>query len=333
MHGWGAGESLHVLLGRGRTASLLSEQWVREGSRKRERGREGGRTREKITGLETEGGKKSVLFVSFPAVHVSVVRMSSPCLCRAVPVSQTRLREVKLSLKTSRETIAIRSTPVVREVSSRQYTSVKDVPTRTNAPGSRSRSTPPVYRAQSKRGAKNNSPHIREPEHLPQRNGTLLGITPKLAPMTLTSVSSTSSSSSSCTPRGHRPSPQRSSPSCPLSPSRGMRRARWLSYSASNICFNNSILDGRFRQLQGSFFLPLSKRGQSFLAYPPPCHWGFMGLGRDPEWGLRWYNTIVFYWPQNWRIGLFFYVQYLLISLFMLYIYMPQLLTLFPLNF
>uniref|UniRef100_A0A8C2F2Z5 Spectrin beta chain n=1 Tax=Cyprinus carpio TaxID=7962 RepID=A0A8C2F2Z5_CYPCA len=29
-----------------------------------------------------------------------------------------------------------------------------------------------------------------------------------------------------------------------------MRRARWLSYSASNICFNNSILDGRFRQLQ-----------------------------------------------------------------------------------
>ncbi|XP_056332566.1 spectrin beta chain, erythrocytic isoform X2 [Danio aesculapii] len=176
--------------------------------------------------------------------------MSSPCLCRAVPVSQTRLREVKLSLKTSRETIAIRSTPVVREVSSRQYTTVKDVPTRTNAPGSRSRSTPPVYRAQSKRGAKNNSPHIREPEHLPERNGTLLGITPKLAPMTLTSVSSTSSSSSSCTPRGHRPSPQRSSPSCPLSPSRGMRRARWLSYSASNICFNNSILDGRFRQLQ-----------------------------------------------------------------------------------
>ncbi|XP_016396446.1 spectrin beta chain, erythrocytic-like isoform X1 [Sinocyclocheilus rhinocerous] len=175
--------------------------------------------------------------------------MSSPCLCRAVPVSQTRLREVKLSLKTSRDTIAIRPTPVVREVSSRQYTTVKEVPTRTNAPGSRSRSTPPVYRAQS-RGGKTKSPHIREPEQLPERNRTLLGIAPKVAPMTLTSVSSTSSSSSICTPRGHRPSPPRSSPSCPLSPSRSMRRARWLSYSASNICFNNSILDGRFRQLQ-----------------------------------------------------------------------------------
>lgn len=197
--------------------------------------------------------------------------MSSPCLCRAVPVSQTRLREVKLSLKTSRETIPIRPTPVVREVSSRHYTSVKEVPTRTNAPGSRSRSTPPVHRAQSRRGAKTNSPHNREPEHLPERNGTLLGITPKVAPMTITPVSSTSSSSS-CTPKGHRPSPPRSSPSCPLSPSRSMRRARWLSYSASNICFNNSILDGRFRQLQGSvlveFFPPPSKRGQSFPTYP-----------------------------------------------------------------
>lgn len=204
--------------------------------------------------------------------------MSSPCLCRAVPVNQTRLREVKLSLKTSRETIAIRPTPVVREVSSRQYTTVKEAPTRTNAPGSRSRSTPPVYRAQS-RGGKTKSPHIREPEHLTERNGTLLGITPKVAPMTLTAVSSTSSSSSVCTPRGHRPSPQRSSPSCPLSPSRSMRRARWLSYSASNICFNNSILDGRFRQLQGTillefFSLPSSKRGQSFLPYPLPCHRG-----------------------------------------------------------
>ncbi|ROL18754.1 Spectrin beta chain, non-erythrocytic 1 [Anabarilius grahami] len=144
----------------------------------------------------------------------------------------------------------IKALAVVREVSSRQYTMVKEAPTRTNAPGSRSRSTPPVYRAQSRRGAKTNSPHIREPEHLPERNGTLLGITPKVAPMTFTPVSSTSSSSSSCTLRSHRPSPPRSSPSCPLSPSRSMRRARWLSYSASNICFNNSILDGRFRQLQ-----------------------------------------------------------------------------------
>ncbi|RXN10450.1 spectrin beta erythrocytic-like isoform X1 [Labeo rohita] len=195
--------------------------------------------------------------------------MSSPCLCRAVPVSQARLREVKLSLKTSRETIAIRPTPVVREVSSRQYTTVKDAPTRTNAPSSRSRSTPPVYRAQSRRGGKTNSAHIREPEHLPERNGTLPGIAPKVAPMTLTSVSSTSSSSSSCTPRGHRPSPPRSSPSCPLSPSRSMRRARWLSYSTSNICFNNSILDGRFRQLQGSVLLEFFvKEGAVFPSIP-----------------------------------------------------------------
>ncbi|XP_016388262.1 uncharacterized protein LOC107724015 [Sinocyclocheilus rhinocerous] len=212
--------------------------------------------------------------------------MSSPCLCRTVPVSQTRLREVKLSLKTSRETIAIRPTPVVREVSSRQYTTIKEVSTRTNAPGSRSRSTPPVHRAQSRRGGKTNSPHIREPEHLPERNGTLLGITPKVAPMTLTSVSSTSSSSSSCTPRGHRPSPPRSSPSCPPSPSRSMRRARWLSYSASNICFNNSILDGRFRQLQGSvlleFFPPILEEGGVFPGIPH--HRGLTGIGRDPEW-------------------------------------------------
>lgn len=217
--------------------------------------------------------------------------MSSPCLCRAVPVSQTRLREVKLSLKTSRETIAIRPTPVVREVSSRQYTTVKEVPTRTNAPGSRSRSTPPVYRAQS-RGGKTKSPHIREPEHLPERNGTLLGITPKVAPMTLTSVSSTTSSSSSvCTPRGHRPSPPRSSPSCPLSPSRSMKRARWLSYSASNICFNNSILDGRFRQLQGSilleFFFPSHpQRGGSLSWHTLHPATGEL-LGRDPEWEGR----------------------------------------------
>ncbi|KAI7804284.1 spectrin beta chain, erythrocytic [Triplophysa rosa] len=170
--------------------------------------------------------------------------MSSPCLLRAMPVSQTRLREVKLSLKTSRETITVRPTPVSREVSSRQYSTVKEASTRSNAPSSRSRSTPPVYRAQSRRGAK---PNVTE--H-PERNGTLPGVPSKVGPITRTPVSSTSSSSSSCTPKGHRPSPPRSSPSCPLSPSRGMRRARWLSYSTSNICFNNTILDGRFRQLQ-----------------------------------------------------------------------------------
>ncbi|TRY55293.1 hypothetical protein DNTS_013453, partial [Danionella cerebrum] len=111
--------------------------------------------------------------------------------------------------------------------------------------GSRSRSTPPAYRAQSRRAAKTNNPQNHEPEQLLERNGTLLNITPKVVPMTLSA-----SSSSSYTPRGHRPSPPRSTPSCPLTPSRSMRRARWLSYSASNICFNSSILDGRFRQLQ-----------------------------------------------------------------------------------
>ncbi|XP_056623302.1 spectrin beta chain, erythrocytic isoform X2 [Triplophysa dalaica] len=170
--------------------------------------------------------------------------MSSPCLLRAMPVSQTRLREVKLSLKNSRETITVRPTPVSREVSSRQYSTVKEASTRSNAPSSRSRSTPPVYRAQSRRGAK---PNVTE--HL-EKNCTLPGIPSKVGSITRTPVSLTSSSSSSCTLKGHRPSPPRSSPSCPLSPSRGMRRARWLSYSTSNICFNNTILDGRFRQLQ-----------------------------------------------------------------------------------
>ncbi|XP_073725686.1 spectrin beta chain, erythrocytic-like [Misgurnus anguillicaudatus] len=176
--------------------------------------------------------------------------MSSPCLIRAMPVTQTHLREVKLSLKTSRETITVRPTPVARDVSSRQYSTVKEAPIRTNAPSSRSKSTPPTYRAQSRRSAKSNVTQKCDPQHLPQRNGTFKGIPSKPAPVTRTPVISTSSSSSSLTPKGHRTSPLRSSPSCPLSPSRGMTRARWLSYSTSNICFNNSVLDGRFRQLQ-----------------------------------------------------------------------------------
>lgn len=265
LYAWlGHWKPLHVLPGRGTTSSLLSEEW----ERKREiRGREGEREYS-----ETDGGKRSHLVLS----RLRTLRMSSPCLLRAMPVSQTRLREVKLSLKTSRETITVRPTPVTREVSGRQYSTVKEASTRSNAPGSRSRSTPPVYRAQSRRGAKPNVP-----EH-PERNGTLPGVPSKV--MARTPVSSTSSSSSSCTPKGHRPSPPRSSPSCPLSPSRSMKRARWLSYSASNICFNNSILDGRFRQLQGSIlkkcFHPALKEAEGSLSWhtSPPCHRGIVEL-------------------------------------------------------
>lgn len=237
--------------------------------RKRERGREGEREYS-----ETDGGKRSHLVLS----RLRTLRMSSPCLLREMPVIQNRLREVKLSLKNSRETITVRPTPVSREVSSRQYSTVKEVSTRSNAPSSRSRSTPPVYRAQSRRGAK---PNVTE--H-PEKNCTLQGVPSKVGSITRTPVSSTSSSSSSCTPKGHRPSPPRSSPSCPLSPSRGMRRARWLSYSTSNICFNNTILDGRFRQLQGSIlekcFHSALNEAEGSLSWHTtlPCHRGIMRL-------------------------------------------------------
>ncbi|XP_066540760.1 spectrin beta chain, erythrocytic [Hoplias malabaricus] len=173
--------------------------------------------------------------------------MSSPCLFRAVPVNQSRLREVKLSLKTSREASSIRSNVVAREISSRAYSTGKEVPVRVGTNPSRSRSTPPVYRAQcpdSKRGPKTNGEH--KPQVLPERNGTLLDVPPTKAPLTLSPFSSSTSN----TPRLTRPSPQRPPhSSSPSSSSQGMRRARWLSYSTSNICFN-SVLDGRFRQLQ-----------------------------------------------------------------------------------
>lgn len=189
---------------------------------------------------------------------LSGVRMSSPCLLRAAPVSQPRLREVKISLKTSRETPTIRTSGVGREATSRSYAPVeRQAPVRVGVSSSRSRSTPPVHRAQrveprwsarvDGRSAK------QEPEHDPEKNGTL-HLPLSGAPLGLSPFSSSSSSSSSCTPRRQRPSPLRPPPtpsSSSSSSGRSMKRARRLSYSTSNICFN-SILDGRFRQLQGT---------------------------------------------------------------------------------
>nr|XP_020483200.1 spectrin beta chain, erythrocytic-like isoform X2 [Labrus bergylta] len=182
--------------------------------------------------------------------------MSSPCLLRATPISQPGLREVKISLKaSSRETTAIRSS--TKDTSSRTYAE-REPPVRVGMSSSRSRSTPPVHRAQkpeirkSTRGTSSGGKQ-QEPEHHPERNGTLLHIPLSAAPVGLSTFSSTSSSSSSCTPRRHRASHPHPPPallsSSSSSSAKSMKRARWLSYSTSNICFN-SILDGRFRQLQ-----------------------------------------------------------------------------------
>lgn len=197
------------------------------------------------------------------------VKMSSPCLLRAAPISQPRLREVKISLKAnsssnSRETTAIRSSSgVTKESSGRPYAPVeKEAPVRVTMSTSRSRSTPPVHRAQSKRstrGSSSSSSKHQEPEHHPERNGTLLHIPLSVASTGLSPFSSLSSSSSSCTPRRQRPSHPQPPPATALlstsssssSSAKSMKRARWLSYSTSNISFN-SILDGRFRQLQGT---------------------------------------------------------------------------------
>lgn len=196
----------------------------------------------------------------------SGVKMSSPCLLRAAPISQPRLREVKISLKaSSRETTAIRSSGGgTKEAASRTYAlAEKEAPARVGMSSSRSKSTPAVNRAQrpesrkSARGSSSSSGKQQEPEHHPERNGTVLHIPLSVAPAGLSPFSSSSSSSSSCTPRRQRPShPHPHPPPALLSSSssssaKSMKRARWLSYSTSNICFN-SILDGRFRQLQGN---------------------------------------------------------------------------------
>lgn len=187
--------------------------------------------------------------------------MSSPCLLRAAPISQPRLREVKISLKASpRESVAVRTSGSGVSTSSRAYvqTLEKDPPAlRVSLSSSRSRSTPPVHKSTKKspRGT------VKEPEHHPERNGTLLHVPVSATPLGHSALSSSSSSSSSCTPRRQRdPRPQQhpqtslytsSSSSSVSSSARSMKRARWLSYSTSNLNFN-SILDGRFRQLQGT---------------------------------------------------------------------------------
>ncbi|XP_014842350.1 PREDICTED: spectrin beta chain, erythrocytic-like isoform X1 [Poecilia mexicana] len=183
--------------------------------------------------------------------------MSSPCLLRTAPISQPRLREVKISLKaSSRDAGAIRSS---KETASRPFTPAeKEAQVRVGASSSsgssRSRSTPPVHRALRPESRKATSKQ-QVPEQHPERNGTVLHIPPTSAHTGLSPFSSSSSSSSSCTPRRPRPSQTHPdlapilSSSSSSSSARSMKRARWLSYSTSNICFN-SILDGRFRQLQ-----------------------------------------------------------------------------------
>lgn len=170
-------------------------------------------------------------------------------MCRAMPVSQSQLPEVKLSLKTSREVNSIRSSA---------YCSGKELPIRISTQITRSRSTPPVSRVQcseNKAAPKTNGHAKHEPKNLPARNSTLRGIPPTQAPLTVSAFSSSSSSSSSSyTSRLSRPSPPQKPSSSSSSSSQSMKRTRWLSHSTSNICFN-SILDGRFRQLQGRVFL------------------------------------------------------------------------------
>lgn len=192
------------------------------------------------------------------------VKMSSPCLLRAAPISQPRLREVKISLKaSSRETTAIRSSSGgTKEAASRAYgLAEKEAPVRVSMSSSRSRSTPAVHRVQRTESRKmargsSSSGKQQEPEHHLEKNGTLLHIPLAVAPAGLSPFSSSSSSSSSCTPRRQRPSHLHPPPallsSSSSSSAKSMKRARWLSYSTSNICFN-SILDGRFRQLQGTW--------------------------------------------------------------------------------
>ncbi|XP_047466568.1 putative protein TPRXL [Mugil cephalus] len=216
--------------------------------------------------------------------------MSSPCLLRAAPISQPRIREVKISLKaSSREAAATRSSSsssgsgAAKEAAGRPYApSEKEAPARVGLSGSssssgggisRSRSTPPVHRAHRPDGKKPTRGSVgrqqEQPEHHPERNGTLLHVPLAAAPSGLSPfspTSSSSSSSSSCTSRRQRPSHPHPAPAPLLllsssssssssaaasSSAKSMKRARWLSYSTSNISFN-SILDGRFRQLQGT---------------------------------------------------------------------------------
>ncbi|XP_061553245.1 spectrin beta chain, erythrocytic isoform X2 [Phycodurus eques] len=143
--------------------------------------------------------------------------MSSPCLLRAAPVSQPRLRNVRISLKAASK---------IQDAKDARYPPADD-----DAPV-RSRSTPPVHRALRRAPGGRGK---RQQQHRPETNGTLPGLAPAPSP-------------APSRQRPVHPSPSSSSSSSSLS-ARGMKRARWLSSSASNIYFN-SILDGRFRQLQ-----------------------------------------------------------------------------------
>lgn len=186
--------------------------------------------------------------------------MSSPCLLRATPISQpTRLREVKISLKAGpRESVAVRTSGNSGSSSYLQTFEKETVALRVGSIGSsRSKSTPPVHKPAKK------SPRGKEPVQHLDRNGTLLHVPVSTTHVGHSALSTSSSSSSSCTPRRPRDArPPQQHPQTPLytssssssttsSSARGMKRSRWLSYSTSNISFN-SILDGRFRQLQGT---------------------------------------------------------------------------------
>ncbi|XP_067099626.1 spectrin beta chain, erythrocytic isoform X1 [Osmerus mordax] len=183
--------------------------------------------------------------------------MSSPCLLRAVPapLSQPRLREVNISLKSSRDSAPTRTSGPGREPGVRPPAPGKEASPRASLSSgtgiSRSKSTPPVHRAQRTDARKTGRAEGRgrlEPQHQPERNGTLLVIPPPGPPAGICPLPS--SSTSSCTQGRHQPSPPRlPPPSSSTYSSRSMKKARWLSFSTSNICFN-TILDGRFRQLQ-----------------------------------------------------------------------------------
>ncbi|XP_026860660.2 spectrin beta chain, erythrocytic isoform X2 [Electrophorus electricus] len=180
--------------------------------------------------------------------------MSSPCLYRAMPVGQSRLRELKCNVRSSREAGVIRTSTAPRELTARAYSAAKEVPVRLSTPASRSRSTPPAHRSQrpeSKRVTKADGHAKPERERLPERNGVRTGMAPPVASTSLSSfASSSSSSSSSCAQRPSRTSLPLAPPSSSSSSSsQSIKRTRWLSYSTSNICFN-SAFDGRFRQLQ-----------------------------------------------------------------------------------
>lgn len=191
--------------------------------------------------------------------------MSSPCLLRATHLSQPRLREVKISHQSSARDTATTlrmGTGVTREAASRSYGAPdKEAPVRVGVSSSRSKSTPPGHRAQRADGRKSargggGGGKQQKPQHHPERNGTVLHLPLSVAPVGMAQISSSSSSSSSCTPRRQRPShlhppPVLLSSSTSSSSAKSMKRARWLSYSTSNIYFH-SILDGRFRQLQGT---------------------------------------------------------------------------------